>query len=115
MPESFERGALTEAVYYILLALFKANHGYGIMHQVEEMSDGRVKLGAGTLYGALNNLTAKNWIKLLNENCGNIGTRRKEYIITDLGRKAVLAEVNRLNELAANGKKIITEFNRKDS
>ena len=79
MPESFERGALTEAVYYVLLSLFEANHGYGIMQQVEEMSGGRVKLGAGTLYGALNSLVAKKWIKLLNEYGG---TRKKEYIIT---------------------------------
>ncbi len=107
MPESFERGALTEAVYYILLALFEPNHGYGIMQQVEEMSGGRVKLGAGTLYGALNNLVAKKWIKLLNEFGG---TRKKEYIITDIGKKAVLAEVGRLKELAENGEKITGKY-----
>ena len=112
MPESFERGALTEAVYYVLLSLFEANHGYGIMQQVEEMSSGRVKLGAGTLYGALNSLVAKKWIKLLNEYGG---TRKKEYIITDTGRAAVLAEVERLKELAANGEKVISKLERKDS
>ncbi len=107
MPESYERGALTEAVYYILLSLPEANHGYGIMQQVEEISGGRVKLGAGTLYGALNNLVAKKWIRLLNEYGG---TRKKEYIITDEGRAAVLAEVERLNELAENGRRFLEKY-----
>ena len=44
---------LTEAFYYILLALRKPNHGYGITQEVDEMTNGRVQLGAGTLYGAL--------------------------------------------------------------
>ena len=48
--------ALTEAVYYILLSLCSPLHGYGIMQRVDEMSAGRVKLAAGTLYGALNTL-----------------------------------------------------------
>ncbi|MBQ4101229.1 MAG: PadR family transcriptional regulator, partial [Oscillospiraceae bacterium] len=48
--------ALTEAVYYILLSLTKPMHGYGIMQNVETLSNGRVKLAAGTLYGAINTL-----------------------------------------------------------
>ena len=53
--------ALTEAVYYILLSLCSPLHGYGIMQRVEEMSAGRVKLAAGTLYGALNTLKERGW------------------------------------------------------
>ena len=109
MPESFERGALTEAVYYVLLSLFEANHGYGIMQQVEEMSGGRVKLGAGTLYGALNSLVAKKWIKLLNEYGG---TRKKEYIITDECRAVFEAEKARLMELVKNA--ALIEVNNND-
>ena len=45
--------ALTEAVYYILLALVEPMHGYGIMQQTAALSKGRVRLSAGTLYGAL--------------------------------------------------------------
>ena len=56
--------ALTEAVYYILLSLCSPLHGYGIMQRVEEMSAGRVKLAAGTLYGALNTLKERGWITL---------------------------------------------------
>lgn len=111
MPESFERGALTEAVYYVLLSLFEANYGYGIMRQVEKMSGGRVKLGAGTLYGALNSLTAKNWIKFLDEYEDN---RKKKYIITDIGREAVLAEVERLKELAENGETVTAKLFRNE-
>ena len=54
--------ALTEAVYYILLSLMKPMHGYGIMQNVEQISNGRVKLAAGTLYGAINTLLEKGWI-----------------------------------------------------
>ena len=46
--------ALTEAVYYILLSLLSPRHGYGIMQNAETLSGGRVKLAAGTLYGAIN-------------------------------------------------------------
>ena len=53
--------ALTEAVFYILLSLQKPLHGYGIIQNVEELSHGRVKLAAGTLYGALNSLVDKGW------------------------------------------------------
>ena len=56
--------ALTEATYYILLSLHKPRHGYGIMQQTEELSGGRVRLAAGTLYSALNTLCDKGWIVL---------------------------------------------------
>ena len=58
-----EQSALTESTYYILLALVTPRHGYGIMQQAEALSGGRVRLAAGTLYGALNALCDKGWIK----------------------------------------------------
>ena len=64
--------ALTEAVFYILLSLQKPLHGYGIIQNVGELSHGRVKLAAGTLYGALNSLVEKGWIDALPENIGNL-------------------------------------------
>jgi len=57
--------ALTEAVYYILLSLLEPRHGYGIMQNAEQLSGGRVRLAAGTLYGALNTLLEKGWIAAL--------------------------------------------------
>ena len=54
--------ALTEAIYYILLALQEPLHGYGIMQKTSSMSKGRLVLSAGTLYGAISNLLEKGWI-----------------------------------------------------
>lgn len=97
---------LTEATYYILLALCKQQHGYGIMQTVEALSDGRVRLRAGTLYGALTNLTEKGWIRLMPV---EDGSRKKEYLITQTGVAVLKSEINRLKELAANGEKILEE------
>ena len=104
MPESTDRGALTEAVYYILLSLFKPMHGYGIMQNVVRLSHGRVNLGPGTLYGAINTLLDKHWIKAL-DNMEN--SRKKEYVITSQGIDAVSREVTRLQELLENGHKVL--------
>lgn len=106
MPESSERGALTEAVYYILLSVNKPLHGYGIMQFVKEMSNNRVNLGPGTLYGAINTMLSKAWIKIL-EN--NEDSRKKEYIITELGKEVVRNEIERLEELIVNGRRIMEE------
>lgn len=103
MPESTERGALTEAVYYILLSLYVPMHGYGIMQNIRDLSNGRVTLGAGTLYGAINTLLEKGWIKSID---GTVNTRKKEYVITDLGKDMIANEIARLNELIHNGKAI---------
>lgn len=99
-----ENIVLTETSYYILLALFKPNHGYGIMQDTDELSKGRVNLAAGTLYGALNNMVDKKWIELLPV---EEGSRKKEYKITDLGLKVLKNEIKRLKELYLNGEKII--------
>lgn len=98
--------ALTETTYYILLSLHKPRHGYGIMQQTEKMSKGRVRLAAGTLYGALNTLCEKGWIiPLPSED----DSRRKEYALTEAGRKILTQEVRRLRELAENGERILEE------
>ena len=96
--------ALTEAVFYILLSLQKPLHGYGIIQNVEELSGGRVKLAAGTLYGALNSLVDKGWIDALPE---NPESRKKEYVITNHGLTVLKEELARLSELVDNGKRIL--------
>lgn len=103
MPESMERGALTEAVYYILLALFRPLHGYGIMQYVSGISSGRVVLGPGTLYGAIGTMLEKGWIAAVP---GEKDSRKKEYGITPLGREIVQGEMARLQELLNNGEKV---------
>ena len=99
-----ESYALTESTYYIMLALYQPAHGYGIMQQVEEMSRGRVRLAAGTLYGALNALSDKGWIRPLPVEAGS---RKKEYKLTDNGLKVLIGEIERLKELVNNGDKVL--------
>ena len=99
-----ENIALTEAVYYILLSLHSPLHGYGIMQRVESLSSGRVKLAAGTLYGAINTMLEKGWIKALP---GEKSSRKKEYEITAVGRRITKTELSRLRELLANGDMIV--------
>ena len=96
--------ALTEAVFYILLSLTKPMHGYGIIQNVENMSSGRVNLAAGTLYGAINSLIERGWIRALP---GEPGDRRKEYLITSAGVDVLRGEISRLQELLANGSAIL--------
>ncbi len=99
-----EWGALTETVYYILLSLFTPLHGYGIMQNVRDLSQGRVNLGAGTLYGAISTLLEKGWI---NQLAMDMDARKKEYVITNIGKAVVSGEIRRLEELIENGKKIV--------
>ena len=96
--------ALTEAVFYILLSLKTPLHGYGIIQNVESLSRGRVRLAAGTLYGALNTLLEKGWIRALPEE-----DRKKEYEITPTGLETLRQELLRLSDLLENGKRIMEE------
>lgn len=98
-----DAGALTEAVYYILLSLQTPMHGYGIMQNVHTLSNGRLNLAAGTLYGAITTLLERGLI----QSAGIEDTRKKEYCITQSGKKAVEQEIKRLSELLENGKKIM--------
>ena len=91
---------LTEALFYILLAVRKPNHGYGIIQEVEELTKGRVILGPGTLYGAIQSLVKKGWIIIYSEDTES--RKKKEYLITEEGKQAFEEEVKRLQELVAN-------------
>lgn len=99
-----ETAALTEGVFYILLSLLQPLHGYGIMQNVEALSGGRVRLAAGTLYGAINTMLERNWIASLP---GETDSRRKEYQITETGRRVLSAEMLRLEELFLNGRSVL--------
>jgi DNA-binding PadR family transcriptional regulator len=104
-----DRRPLTETIFYVLLVLGAPLHGYGIMQRVNELTAGRVALGAGTLYGALTNLTEKGWIKPLP---GGADERKKEYVITGAGRDVVAGELERLEELLLNGRRLVKEGSR---
>ncbi len=111
MAENIERGALTEAVYYILLSLYTPMHGYAVMQNISQLSNGRVALGAGTLYGAINTLVKKQWICAI---ASKNETRKKEYIITELGKEMVQEELKRLRELLHNGSNVTGDTNEKN-
>ena len=98
--------ALTESTYYILLSLYTPQHGYGIMQQTELLSGGRVRLAAGTLYGALNSLCEKGWIAPLPV---QEESRKKEYKLTDKGLAILKQELIRLRQLVQNGETILKE------
>lgn len=99
-----ENIVLTESTFYILLSLVTPRHGYGIMQEVERMSEGRVRLRAGTLYGALNTLCDKRWIRQL---VPEPGSRKKEYEITDEGFEVLRRESERLRELVENANAVL--------
>ena len=95
---------LTETTFLILLAMYQPNHGYGVMKFVEEQTNGRVVFGPGTLYGAINNLQKKGLIEL----CPiEQEERKKNYIITDEGKRQVEGELARLKEVYEIGVEII--------
>jgi DNA-binding PadR family transcriptional regulator len=89
-------GALREPTFLILTALAaRAQHGYGILLDVEEISGGRVKLRAGTLYAALDRLVADGWVQVDREEVVE-GRLRRYYRLTDQGAARLAAEVDRL-------------------
>lgn len=98
---------LTETTFYILLCMVTPNHGYAIMQQVEEMTGGAVTLGPGTLYGATTKLVKDGVIKQIE---GEVGQRKKSYVLTDLGKEMLKREYIRLQFLVCNGKDIIEQM-----
>jgi DNA-binding PadR family transcriptional regulator len=89
---------LTEATYYIMLTLIEPLHGYGVMQKVEQISNGTVKVGPGTLYGAFASLEKEGLIKMVKEE-----DRRKCYKLTYAGRQVLLGQIDRLEIMNANG------------
>jgi DNA-binding PadR family transcriptional regulator len=94
---------LTETTLFILLSLSKQpRHGYAIMKDVAELSQDRIDLTAGTLYGALKRLLEQAWIERIDEPeqvADNPGLPRKAYRLTSLGRRILKAEITRLKSL----------------
>lgn len=86
---------LTETTFYILLVLTTPSHGYGIIQEVDRLSGGLVKIAAGTMYGAIENLLKLNWI----EEIPSIDKRRRVYKITDIGEEVLVLEIERLKNL----------------
>ncbi len=95
---------LTPAVLHILLAVStEERHGYGIMKQVERESQGKVKMGPGTLYGSLGRMMTAGLIREGDKRADPEmdDERRIYYAITGLGQNALEAELNRYREVVA--------------
>nr|WP_315024782.1 PadR family transcriptional regulator [uncultured Aminipila sp.] len=91
---------LTEPMYYVLLSLIKENHGYGIMQMISELTEGRVAVGAGTLYALLGRFEKEEIIfQVAEEN------RRKIYKLTEKGQDILQEEFQRLNKMVSDGEK----------
>ena len=94
---------LTETTFFILLSLApQPKHGYAIMKDIEALSHGRVRLSTGTLYGAIKRMLEQGWIERIEEDGGKENGRiRKSYQLTDIGRRILEAERERLGALMA--------------
>lgn len=91
---AYNGGPMTEAMYYVLLALMRPNHGYQLMHAITDVSNGRLKMGPGTLYGVLSRMQKDGLISLAEDD-----GRRKTYQITAFGEQALRIEYSRLKAL----------------
>jgi len=104
MANNSANAPLTPAVLHILLALSgKAAHGYGIMKKVQEDSQGKVKMGPGTLYGSLGRMIDAGLIRESDRKVDpNMDDERRVYYkITALGKKTLAAELQRYHEVVA--------------
>lgn len=103
-PADVQNGLpMTETTYFILLSLVPGpSHGYAIMKDVQQLSQARVMLSTGTLYGALKRLLELGWIERSDDPAaGENGRERKLYRLTQLGQAALDGEIERLNGLLA--------------
>ena len=93
---------LSEATFYVMLALNEPMHGYAIMQKVEAMSGGSVTLGPGTLYGVFGALEKQALIVKVAE-----AERRKVYALTELGRAVLGEQVRRLEIMVGNARALL--------
>ena len=101
MTDTLSNLPLREPTFLILLSLSPGpKHGYAILKEVDSLSDGRVKLSTGTLYGAIERLLDQGWIRRVEDPIPNDTNRpRKAYELTELGRKTLNAETARMRRL----------------
>ena len=109
-PDNLQSGLpLTESTFFILLSLaHEPKHGYAILRDVATLSDRRVSLSTGTLYGALKRLLVQGWIERIDDAQVDISGRpRKTYALTPLGQRILAAETERLQNLVRIARPIL--------
>jgi DNA-binding PadR family transcriptional regulator len=84
-----------------MLSLAEPLHGYGVMRKVEEISRGTVAVGPGTLHGMLTNFESEGLIAMVKEE-----NRRKSYLLTSKGRRALARQIERLEIMAKNAAEV---------
>jgi DNA-binding PadR family transcriptional regulator len=93
---------LSEATFYVMVALDETLHGYAIMQKVEAISEGNVIIGPGTLYGAFSTLEKQGLITKVKEE-----DRRKSYALTERGRRVLAEQIRRLEIMVKNGQMVL--------
>lgn len=109
MSSENQKPSLTPAVFHILLALSGGElHGYGIMKQVEADSEGKIKMGAGTLYGSLKRMLEAELVKESDKriDAEMDDARRVYYQITGAGKRALAAELERLHRIVGRAREM---------
>jgi DNA-binding PadR family transcriptional regulator len=97
-PDAEDAKPLTEPVLLILMSLAdKPRHGYALMKDIEVLSNGRVRLSTGTLYGALRRLLEELWIDRFEQE--DTSREKQAYRLTEAGHRQLLAELARMTEL----------------
>ena len=103
-PDPQSQLPLTPVVLHILLALGderQGKHGYAIAREVEEVTDGQVRMGAGTLYGSIQRMLDAALIEERRTRAASAHERRRYYRITAFGRRVLGLELTRLSEVVA--------------
>lgn len=93
---------MSETAFYILLSLMEERHGYAVMQYVSGITNNRISLGAGTLYGTLSKLEGSDLVAFTREE-----NKRKYYRITADGEAVLHSEMKRIEELYLNGKEVL--------
>ncbi|SHJ42706.1 Transcriptional regulator PadR-like family protein [Clostridium amylolyticum] len=91
---------MSETAFYILLSLTEPRHGYGIIQHTYDITNGRIKLGSGTVYGTLTKMEKRGVISVYSD-----GDRKTVYEITEVGKGLLKEEINRIKELYHNAVK----------
>ena len=85
---------MTETAFYILLSLTTPKHGYGIIKNIEQLTNGRLKLGSGTIYGTLTKMQQDGLIQVYGDQ-----DRKTIYDVTELGMVILQQEIRRIKEV----------------
>lgn len=97
---------LSEATYYIMLMLVEPRHGYSVMQEVEALTEGKIQIGPGTLYGAFSTLEKDGMIDMVRKE-----DRRKVYALTALGQRVLRGQITRLGLMIRSAKQVMPVMN----